>query len=372
MLVLSYSRYTRDNNNNNNYNYISSRCVEKIDNLFLNKTPIWFMRQAGRYLPEYRKLRELKGSFLKLCFDPKAAAEVSLQPVRRFDIDFIILFSDILVIPLALGQKLDFVENEGPILGELPCINKLTDCDLNICIQTISKVFETIEILEKKKQQKKLIGFCGGPFTVMNYMIERGTSKTHSKILKFIREHPQRSEQLIKVIQDISVVYLLRQIKSGVDLIKIFDSWAGILSKEEYKKYIIKPSIYINKKLKQEYPNIPRIFFPRGSGKNIINFIEQVDCNVLAIDEKYPQELKELAIKKNVILQGNLNPTILARGGEKMKRKIKQILFDFKKNKHIFNLSHGVLPKTPVENISTAIQIVREYEFNKRTPETTI
>ncbi len=341
--------------------------MEKFENLFLNKTPIWFMRQAGRYLPEYRKLRDQKGSFLNLCFDPKAAADVSLQPLRRFDIDFIILFSDILVIPLALGQKLEFIENEGPILGDLPCINKLIDCDLNVCIQTISQVFETIEILEGKKQQKKLIGFCGGPFTVMNYMIERGTSKTHQKILKFIREYPKRSERLLKVIQEISLLYLLRQIKSGVDLIKIFDSWAGILSKKEYEKYVIKPSVYINEKLKQRYPSIPRICFPRGSGKNIISFIDQVDCNVLAVDEKYPQQLKEIARKKNIILQGNLNPTILAEGGERMKRKIKQILFDFKKNKHIFNLSHGVLPNTPIVNVSTAIEIVREYESNKRT-----
>ena len=367
MLVLSYSRYTKDNNNNNHYKYISSKCVEKIDNLFLNKTPIWFMRQAGRYLPEYRKLREHKGSFLRLCFDPKAAAEVSLQPLRRFDIDFIILFSDILVIPLALGQKLDFIENEGPILGELPRINELMDYDLNFCIQTISKIFETIEILERKKQQKKLIGFCGGPFTVMNYMIERGTSKTHQKILKFIRQYPQKSEKLVKIIQDISVLYLLKQIESGVDLIKVFDSWAGLLSKKEYEKYIIKPSIYINEKVKQEYPTVPRIFFPRGSGANIISFIEQVDCNVLAIDENYPQKLKDIAREKNIILQGNLSPTILAEGGEKMEREIKQILFDFKKNKHIFNLSHGVLPNTPVKNITTAIEIVRENEFNKRT-----
>ena len=214
-------------------------------------TPIWFMRQAGRYLPEYRKLRQEKGSFLELCFDPEAAAEVSLQPIRRFDLDFIILFSDILVIPFALGQNLRFVEGEGPVLGDLMAIEKLEKLNLEKCLKKIAPVFETLDILKQKKESKTLIGFCGAPFTVMNYMVEKGTSMSHHKILNFIRNQGKRAERLIYILQEISVLYLKKQIKAGAEVIKVFDSWAGILSENEYEKFVIKPNKYINDEIKK-------------------------------------------------------------------------------------------------------------------------
>ena len=330
-------------------------------------TPIWFMRQAGRYLPEYRKLRQEKGSFLELCFDPEAAAEVSLQPIRRFDLDFIILFSDILVIPFALGQNLRFVEGEGPVLGDLMAIEKLEKLNLEKCLKKIAPVFETLDILKQKKESKTLIGFCGAPFTVMNYMVEKGTSMSHHKILNFIRNQGKKAERLIYILQEISVLYLKKQIKAGAEVIKVFDSWAGILSENEYEKFVIKPNKYINDEIKKSNPSIKTTFFPRQSGDKVLKFIEQVKCDILAVDEKYPKKLKEEAKKRDIILQGNLNPEILLIGGPKMEKKIKDILFDFRNNKHIFNLSHGVLPKTPVQNVTKTIDTVRNYESRKST-----
>ena len=333
-----------------------------------NDIPIWFMRQAGRYLPEYKELRKKKGSFLELCFDPEAAAEVSLQPIKRFDLDFIILFSDILVIPYALGQDLQFIEGEGPILGDLMDLEKLEKLNFDKCLKKISPVFETLGILKQKKKSKTLIGFCGAPFTVMNYMIERGTSVSHKKILDFIRRHERKAERLIQILQEISVLYLRKQIRAGAEIIKVFDSWAGILSEKEYEKFVILPNKYINEEIKKSYPNIKTTFFPRQSGRKILKFIEEVQCDILAVDEKYPKELKKEAKKRDIILQGNLSPEILLTGGSKMEKKIKEILFDFSKNKHIFNLSHGVLPTTPVHNVRKTIDIIRNYEFNKSTP----
>ena len=330
--------------------------------------PIWFMRQAGRYLPEYRKLRHKKGSFLDLCFDPEAAAEVSLQPIRRFDLDFIILFSDILVIPYALGQNLHFIEGEGPVLGDLMAIEKLERLNLEKCLKKITPVFETLDILRQKKESKTLIGFCGAPFTVMNYMIEKGTSISHQKILNFIRSHEKKAERLIYILQEISILYLKKQIKAGAEVIKVFDSWAGILSEKEYENFVIKPNRYINDEIKKSNPHIKMTFFPRGSGNKVLKFVEHVRCDILAVDEKYPKKLKEEAKKRDIILQGNLSPEILLIGGPKLEKKIKDILFDFSKNKHIFNLSHGVLPKTPVQNVTKTIETVRNYEPRKATP----
>ena len=370
MLVLSYSRYTAYNNNNNN-NLYNSRSIVEMFKENEKKTPIWFMRQAGRYLPEYRNMRQKKGSFLELCFDPEAAAEVSLQPIRRFDLDFIILFSDILVIPFALGQNLKFIEGEGPVLGDLMAVDKLEKLNFEKCLRKITPVFETLTILKQNKKNKSLIGFCGAPFTVMNYMIEKGTSVSHQKILNFIRNSPKQAERLIHILREISVLYLKKQIKAGAEIIKVFDSWAGILSEREYDKFVIEPNKYKNDEIKKSYPQIRTIFFPRKSGRKVLRFIEQIECDILAIDEVYPKELKIEAEKKDITLQGNLSPEILLLGGLKMEKKIKEILFDFRKNKHIFNLSHGVLPKTPVQNVIKTIETIKNYECNESTSQFT-
>ena len=322
------------------------------------KTKIWLMRQAGRYLPEYQEIRKKEKNFMSLCFNPKLACDISLQPIKRFDFDFIILFSDILVIPYALGQEVKFKENIGPILGNINY--EQLEVNLPQSLERLAPVFETIKLIKQKKK-KDLIGFCGGPFTVLNYMIEQGTSKTHEKIKKFIKSNNQLSEKIIKIITDISIEYLKKQIDSGVDFIKVFDSWAGLLDGDLYKKYIIEPNKEIAKEIKNYSPGTKQIFFPRGSKENYFNFIKEVKPDVISLDEEFPEKVFSYAKKNDIILQGNLKPTTLIEGGRKLKKGIKNILNKFNENKHIFNLSHGVLPQTPVENVEILVDTIRNY-----------
>ncbi|MFL2649886.1 MAG: uroporphyrinogen decarboxylase [Alphaproteobacteria bacterium] len=323
------------------------------------KTKIWLMRQAGRYLPEYQEIRKKEKNFMNLCFNPKLACDISLQPIERFDFDFIILFSDILVIPYALGQEVKFKESIGPILGNINY--EQLEVNLSQNLERLAPVFETIKLIKQKKKEKDLIGFCGGPFTVLNYMIEQGTSKTHEKIKKFIKSNNELSEKIIKIITDISIEYLKKQIDSGADVIKVFDSWAGLLDGDLYKKYIIEPNKEIAKEIKNYSPGTKQIFFPRGSKENYFNFIKEVKPDVISLDEEFPDNVFSYAKKNDIILQGNLKPTALIEGGRKLKKGIKNILNKFKENKHIFNLSHGVLPQTPVENVEILVEIIRNY-----------
>ena len=323
------------------------------------KTKIWLMRQAGRYLPEYQEIRKKEKNFMNLCFNPKLACDISLQPIERFDFDFIILFSDILVIPYALGQEVKFKESIGPILGNINY--EQLEVNLSQNLERLAPVFETIKLIKQEKKEKDLIGFCGGPFTVLNYMVEQGTSKTHEKIKKFIKSNNELSEKIIKIITDISIEYLKKQIDSGADVIKVFDSWAGLLDGDLYKKYIIEPNKEIAKEIKNYSPGTKQIFFPRGSKENYFNFIKEVKPDVISLDEEFPDNVFSYAKKNDIILQGNLKPTALIEGGRKLKKGIKNILNKFKENKHIFNLSHGVLPQTPVENVEILVEIIRNY-----------
>lgn len=195
------------------------------------------MRQAGRYLPEYMRIRTKNTDFLQLCFNPDLAAEISLQPIKRFDLDFIILFSDILVIPYALGQEVRFLKNHGPLLNPISSKNELYYKNLDKCIDKISSIFETVKILNSKKGKKNLIGFCGGPFTVLNYMIEGGTSENHSKIKKFINRKYEDASEIIKIITELSIEYLKKQIEAGANYVQIFESWAGLLEGHEYLNF---------------------------------------------------------------------------------------------------------------------------------------
>ena len=331
----------------------------------VNKIPIWFMRQAGRYLPEYMEIRSKNADFLKLCFNPDLASEISLQPIRRFDLDFIILFSDILVIPYALGQEVEFLKNHGPLLNCISSKKDLNYKSFDKSLDKISNIFETIKILHAKKGKKNLIGFCGGPFTVLNYMIEGGTSKTHMKIKTFIRNKKEEAYDILKIITAISVEYLKKQIESGANYVQIFESWAGLLEREEYIDFIIKPNKQISKEIKEFSKQTKIIHFPRGSRNNYKIFAEEVNCDVLSLDQAYPKELPNLLGKKGITVQGNLDPQELLTEGGQIEEKTKEVLDKFKNNNHIFNLSHGILPKTKISNIEKVIKVVRNYETSK-------
>ena len=337
-----------------------------MDKLFAQKrTPIWFMRQAGRYLPEYKKLRSTEKTFLDLCFNSDKAAEISLQPLERFDIDFIILFSDILVVPHALGQFVDFKENIGPVLK---AINNKHDLDVKNLAKNLvilDPVFKTIKIIKKSNKNKNLIGFCGGPFTVLTYMIEGGTSKNHRKIKAKIKEEKKELLEIIEILVEFSSMYLIEQIKSGANIVKIFESWAGLLDNELYFDFIIKPNKKILENIKTVFPDIPVACFPRMSDSKILHFIENVGCDIISLDENFPEELLEIAKEKSIVLQGNLNPNLLVEGGKKMEERIKKILLRFKHNRHIFNLSHGILPQTPIVNVQKTIKLIREFNETK-------
>ncbi len=331
----------------------------------VNKTPIWFMRQAGRYLPEYKKIRSVHTDFLKVCFDPSLASEISLQPIKRFDLDFIILFADILVIPYALGQKVTFLKNHGPWLNKINSKKDLSYHNMNRCLDKISNIFETLQILKSNKQDKKLIGFCGGPFTVLNYMIEGGSSKSHLRIKSFIKENKKKACELMEILTELSIEYLKKQVESGADYIQIFESWAGLLEKEEYVDFIVKPNAKISKEIKRFARKIKVIHFPRGSKLNYRIFLEHVECDVLSLDEDFPKDLLTTAAEKGITVQGNLSPLVLLEGGKYMEKKVVDVLKNFSDNKHIFNLSHGVLPNTNVKNVEKLISIVRKYESSR-------
>ena len=328
------------------------------------KTPIWFMRQAGRYLPEYREIRKKEKNFLDLCFSPNLAADISIQPIRRFDFDFIILFCDILVIPYALNQDVQFKKNHGPQLNPIYSKKDINYKNLNGNLKKLSAVFDTISILKQKKKQKKLIGFCGGPFTVMNYMIEGGTSKNHLKIKNFVKKEKKNALDLIKIVTELSIEYLKKQIDNGVDYVQIFESWAGLLEESEYERFIIEPNKEISRKIREYSPKTKIIHFPRGSKEKYVKFLKNVYCDVISIDNNYPQELIPITKEKKIVIQGNLNPIDLMNGGENLVNKTKEILEKFKENDHIFNLSHGVLPGTPIDNVK---KVKITVEKNERT-----
>ena len=328
------------------------------------RTPIWFMRQAGRYLPEYHLLRKKEDNFLDVCFNSELAAEISLQPINRFDLDFIIVFADILVIPLALGQKVSFIENIGPVLGHKDLLKNSSV--KNSAVENILRpVMNTIKIIKQKSNGKKVIGFCGGPFTVLTYMIEKGSSQSHEKTRMFVKEYPHKVEMWIGKITDISIEYLIRQVESGADVVQIFDSWAGLLGDKEYEEYVVQPSKKIREELKKRFPDLPVIFFPRNSQKKINFFLKEVRCNFISIDQNFNQEQLDYCHQNKVTIQGNLSPQVLLKGGEKLVKEVKKIMEKFKNNLHIFNLSHGILPNTPIENVHKVIDLVRNYESSR-------
>ncbi len=328
------------------------------------KTRVWFMRQAGRYLPEYKEIRQTEKRFLDLCFNPEKACTVSLQPIKRFDFDFIILFSDILVIPHALGQTVDFKENIGPIL-------KKVDFEKEICanstnfekgLNLLNPVFETVKLIKKKETQKELIGFCGGAFTVLTYMIEGGSSQNHTLLKKAMKNEKKLTQKIMRVVENISVEYLAKQIESGVDKVMIFESWAGLLDKENYYEYVIESNQRIIQKIKERFKKIPVISFPRGSKEKISDYLNHVDCDVISLDKDFPKTILNIDKNRNIIFQGNLDPQILYEGGMKLEKEVNKVMLTFRDKKHIFNLSHGILPKTPIKNVEQTLRLIKKFD----------
>jgi uroporphyrinogen decarboxylase len=320
--------------------------------------PLWLMRQAGRYLPEYRALRAEKGGFLDLCYDSECAAEVTLQPIRRFGFDGAILFSDILVVPHALGQNLWFEAGEGPRLAP-----PLKEEDLASFTPDPARLAPVIETVRRVRAalapETTFLGFAGSPWTVATYMVAGAGSKDHGDARRMAYADPQRFEAIIEAIIATTVDYLSAQIEAGVDAVQLFDSWAGSLSPEQFRKWVIAPNAAIVKALKARHPDTPVIGFPKGAGAKLVDYAEQTGVDALGLDETLDPVWAARALPANMPVQGNLDPLALIAGGETLDRAVDTILEALSGRPHIFNLGHGILPDTPIAHVERLVARVR-------------
>ncbi|NBV06236.1 MAG: uroporphyrinogen decarboxylase [Proteobacteria bacterium] len=343
--------------------------MNKLLNTLLKKEknstpPIWVMRQAGRYLPEYREIRVNVKNFLELCYTPKLASEVTLQPIRRFGFDAAIIFSDILVIPDALGVKVEFVKNEGPKLQKISSAADLKNLKTSNIKSHLNPVFEALDLTKSKlNKETALIGFSGAPWTLACYMIEGAGSKNFESVRIAAVRDEEFFSQLIEILTQSVIEYLSLQIKAGADIVKIFDSWAGVLPPDQLRKWVIQPTKKIISELKKLHPQTPIIAFPRGIGMNYLEFARNVDCEGLAIDQTVEKKWakENLGKNSNKILQGNLDNILLAFGSKKeIEKEVLEILETSKDQPFIFNLGHGILPQTPIENVELLLNLVRK------------
>lgn len=342
------------------------------------KIPVWFMRQAGRYLPEYRALRAQKNGFLDLAYDPQSACEVTMQPIRRFGMDAAILFSDILVIPHALGQKLEFLEGEGPKLDPLNNAQDLARLNFDQFDQTLFPVYETIRQVRSALRHEKfdevaLIGFAGSPWTIACYMVEGGGSRDFMKVRMRSYQQPHEFAALIDLITQATIRYLLAQIEAGAEMIQLFDSWSGVLDADSFRRWVIEPTAQIIKSLKAHYPDIPVIGFPRGAGMNYLAYQRDTGADVIGLDSFIAPELARESLQKYTPVQGNLDPLCLLAGGDQLDFQIDNILQNLAQisedadssnkvyNGLIFNLGHGIQKETPISHVEQALKRIRSF-----------
>ncbi len=322
--------------------------------------PLWLMRQAGRYLPEYRALREKAAGFLDLCFDARRAAEITLQPIRRFGFDAAILFSDILVVPYALGQRVTFVEGEGPRLDALKDPAALQKLRTAVDHAALEPVYETIgRVRQDLSPAVTFLGFCGAPWTLATYMIAGQGTPDQLPARLFAYRHPEAFAKLIEILVDASASYLVRQFTAGVDAVQIFDTWAGILPAEEFERWCIEPHARIVEKVRAEIPGARIIGFPRGAGTELGRYLDAVAVDAVGLDWTIELEFARSMIQKRRPVQGNLDPLALLAGGTALDRSIDAILAAFSQGPFIFNLGHGVLPETPLSHVERLVERVR-------------
>jgi uroporphyrinogen decarboxylase len=321
------------------------------------------MRQAGRYLPEYRKLRKTAGSFLDLCYTPELAEEVTMQPIRRFGFDAAILFSDILVVPHALGQRLEFREGEGPVLEPIDSVSELSRLKRDGAIERLAPIFETLmRVRDGLADDVALIGFCGAPWTVATYMVAGKGTPDQRDAKRWAYRDPAGFAELIALLVDISVEYLSRQADAGAQVLQIFDSWAGNLADDDFARWSIEPIAEIVKRVKSDHPAVPIIGFPRGAGPLYQDFILGTGVDAVSCDTSLPLPWIARKLQTAVTVQGNLDPVLLMAGGEAMERRIEAILQSLGTGPFVFNLGHGILPETPLEHVARLVELVRNWQ----------
>jgi len=321
--------------------------------------PMWMMRQAGRYLPEYRALRQEKGSFLNLVYDPEAAADITLQPVERFpDLDAAILFSDILIVPFAMGQNLTFVTGEGPQL--MPTLADSALDDLTDTPARLDPIYETVrKVRARLSPDKTLIGFAGSPWTVATYMVAGHGSRDQGETRQLAYADPRRFAAIVERIEQVTIDYLSGQILAGVEAVQLFDSWAGSLSPAQFEQWVIGPTARIVAALGDRHPDIPVIGFPKGAGGKLAAYARETGITAIGLDETVDPVWAAQELPEDLPVQGNLDPLALLAGGEAQADSVRRVLDAFGGRPHIFNLGHGILQSTPVEHVGQLIRQVK-------------
>ncbi len=323
------------------------------------KAPVWLMRQAGRYLPEYRELRAEKGGFLALVYDSKAAAEITLQPIRRFGFDGAILFSDILIVPHAMGQGLEFLAGEGPKLSP-----RLVDESLESFTavpEHFDAIYETVRLCcEQLDPGVTMLGFAGSPWTVATYMVAGEGSRDQHVTRELAYSDPAAFQAIIDAIVEVTIGYLRGQIDAGAEAVQLFDSWAGSLAPDEFERWVIAPNAAITAAIKASHPHTPVIGFPKGAGAKLTAYAGETGVDAIGLDETVDPEWANSVLPEGMPVQGNLDPLMLMAGGERLQTRARKILDSFDGRPHVFNLGHGIGQHTPIAHVEELLEAVRQ------------
>ena len=326
----------------------------------LSRRPLWLMRQAGRYLPEYRELRAEKGGFLALVYDSEAAAEITVQPLRRFGFDGAILFSDILIVPYAMGQDLQFLAGEGPHLSP-----RLLDTTLESLVavpERLSPIYDTVARVKGLiSPQTTLLGFAGSPWTVATYMVAGEGSRDHHDTRALAYRDPGAFQAIIDAIVDVTITYLCGQVEAGAEALQLFDSWAGSLAPAQFERWVIAPNARIAAEMQRRYPDVPIIGFPKGAGEKLAAYARETGVNAVGVDETIDPVWAARELPAGMPVQGNLDPLLLLSGGAELERQTLRVLDVFADRPHVFNLGHGIGQHTPIENVETLLRTVRNW-----------
>jgi uroporphyrinogen decarboxylase len=327
----------------------------------LSRPPWWLMRQAGRYLPEYRQLRARARDFVELCLTPELASEVTLQPVRRYGMDGAIIFSDILMLPYALGQKLEFQESHGPILERVEDQNGIAQLDLDGAVSKLEPVFEAVRrVRAMLSPQTTLIGFAGSPWTVATYMVEGGTTRDFQRVKSWAYRDPVGFGALMELLVAGTVANLAGQIAAGAEVVQLFDSWAGVLPEAGFERWVIEPTRRIVTAVKERSPGCPIIGFPRGAGLLYERYVSETGVDGVGLDTTVPVSYASETLQPLATAQGNLDPVLLLAGGAALERAATEIRQTLGRGSFVFNLGHGVLPETPLGNIEALARLLAE------------
>ncbi|MBX9644771.1 MAG: uroporphyrinogen decarboxylase [Novosphingobium sp.] len=326
----------------------------------LRPRPAWLMRQAGRYLPEYRALRAEKGGFLALVYDSAAAAEITIQPIRRYGMDGAILFSDILIVPYAMGQDLEFLVGEGPHLS--PRLVDVSLESLSAVPERLSPIYETVKLVKAQLPgDKTMLGFAGSPWTVATYMVTGEGSRDQHETRALAYRDPMAFQAIIDAITAVTIEYLAGQILAGAEAVQLFDSWAGSLAPSEFERWVIAPNATIVAAIAKRFPYVPVIGFPKGAGEKLPAYARETGVQALGLDETIDPLWAAKALPAGLPVQGNLDPLLLIAGGAELERQALNILEAFADRPHVFNLGHGIGQTTPLEHVGQLLALVRNW-----------